>query len=80
MITFKDLRNHLDHIKARKSGLQHPENIDHSINQQRMGKELNSVSVPIEVHDEFKGKKGRHVLKPDEAGKYNINKGEVKSD
>lgn len=75
MINFKDFRNKIEDMKSRKSGLQHPDKIDHSRNYQRVGKELNAVPIPVDVHDEFEGKKGIHSLKPDESGKYKIHKG-----
>lgn len=74
MIKFKELRNKINDLKSKKNGLQHPENIDHTRNQPRRGKDLNSVPVPIDVHDEFKGKKGRHTLRSNEQGKYEIEK------
>lgn len=77
MINFKEFRKKIDDIKSRKVGLQHPENIEHSRNQQRIGRELNSVSIPLEVQDELDGKKGRHSLRPDENGNYKIEKGDI---
>lgn len=76
MKTFKEFRNksHKE-IKTKKAGLDHP--IENRIddNQPKIGKDLNSVSIPAVVYHEIKGPQGKHTLKTKE-GKYSLEKGE----
>lgn len=72
MKTFKELRSE---IKTKKAGLDHPVDNSPDRNEPLHGKDLNSIKVPLAVHDEFKGSKGKHSLKTKE-GKYQISKEE----
>ena len=71
MKTFKDF---ISDYKTQKAGLKHPEDKTFDKNQPS-GKDINSLKVPLEVQDEFKGKLGKHTLKQ-EKGKYKTSKEE----
>lgn len=74
MITFKDLKHKIESSKLKKAGLDHPVHDDRKFeNEPKIGKELNSVPIPLKVHDEIKGPQGNHKLEI-KNGKYNIEK------
>lgn len=65
----------MSNYKTNKSGLEHPVG-DTVKKNEPTGKDINHIKIPLNVHDEFKGKLGKHTLKPKE-GKYDISKGET---
>lgn len=70
----KSYKNFISDIRTKKAGLDHPVVHDER-NKPIHGKDVSSYKVPVDVHDEFEGKKGKHILKSKE-GKYEISKGE----
>lgn len=76
MKSFKHFRDEIyTKIKTKKAGLEHPADADYDKDEHVIGKELSGIKIPVEVHDEFEGKKGTHILKAKD-GKYSLEKGE----
>lgn len=76
MKSFKHFRDEMVlKIRTKKSGLEHPVDSEYDKDEHIIGKELSGIKIPVEVHDEFDGSKGSHILKAKE-GKYSLEKGE----
>lgn len=74
MKTFKEF---VSKTTTKGAGLDHPMDDRSDDNEPRVGKDLNSIKVPLEVHNEFKGPQGKSYLKAKE-GKYSLEKGAKK--